>query len=109
MRERPGPLVRWLAIGLLLLAVGLQVRLWVGAGGMPDVWRLRERVEAQRAENATLVERNRALAADVADLKEGREAVEERARSELGMVRPAEIFYQVVEKPGASDGKAEEK
>jgi cell division protein FtsB len=109
MRERPGPLVRWLAIGLLLLALGLQFRLWMGAGGMPDVWRLRDRVEAQRVENAGLAERNRALAADVADLKEGREAVEERARSELGMVRPAEIFYQVVEKSNASDGKTEKK
>ena len=100
--------LRWVALGLALLVAMLQVRLWGASGGMPEVWRLEARVAAQANENRQLEARNRALAADVADLKEGREAVEERARAELGMVRPAEVFYQVIEKPAASDGKAKE-
>ena len=89
----------WLALALLALIVALQLKLWTGTGGMPDVARLRARVEAQRVENEALRKRNDALAADVQDLKEGKEGVEERARSELGMVKPGEVFYQVVE-PG---------
>ena len=87
----------WLALALLVLVAALQLKLWTGTGGMPDVARLRARVEAQRVENEALRKRNYALAADVGDLKEGREAVEERARSELGMVKPGETFYQVIE------------
>jgi cell division protein FtsB len=64
-------------VGLLVLGVVLQVRLWTGAGGMPEVWRLQERVADQRQENDALARRNDALAADVADLKDGREAVED--------------------------------
>jgi cell division protein FtsB len=104
----PRPWLRWLALLLLLLAGLLQLRLWTGTGGMPEVWRLEQRVADQSEENRRLEARNRALAADVADLKEGREAAEERARAELGMVRPAEVFYQVIEKPAASDGKDSE-
>ena len=107
--SRTRPSLRWFALGLLLLGVVLQVRLWTGAGGMPEVWRLQERVADQRQENDALARRNDALAADVADLKDGREAVEERARSELGMTRPGEVFYQVIEKPDASDGNEKEK
>lgn len=99
------PWLRWLALALLLVVCALQFRLWTGTGGMPEVWRLERRVAEQAEENQRLEARNRALAADVADLKEGREAAEERARAELGMVRPAEVFYQVIEKPAASDGK----
>jgi cell division protein FtsB len=86
------------AAGLLVLViVWLQWELWTGRGGIPDVDRLKARVEAQKAENAALKARNRALEADVEDLKTGREAIEERAREELGMVRDDEVFYQVVE------------
>lgn len=84
-----------LAVGLLI--VWLQWELWTGRGGLPDVDRLKQRVAAQKAENAELKARNRALAADVEDLKSGREAIEERAREELGMIRDDEVFYQVVE------------
>ena len=89
----------WLALALLALIVALQLKLWTGTGGAPDVWRLRERIATQSEENAALGTRNAALAADVQDLKEGKEGVEERARSELGMVKPGEVFYQVVEPP----------
>ncbi|HVF35131.1 MAG TPA: cell division protein FtsB, partial [Candidatus Saccharimonadia bacterium] len=91
----------WVALALLVLIAALQLKLWTGTGGMPDVSRLRRQVESQRAEIDTLRERNEALAADVRDLKEGREAVEERARAELGMVKPGETFYQVIESPPA--------
>lgn len=107
--SRSRPSLRWFALALLVLGIVLQVRLWTGSGGMPEVWRLQARVADQRQENDVLTRRNDALAADVADLKDGREAVEERARSELGMTRPGEVFYQVIEKPAATDGKEREK
>ena len=104
MSEAKRSLFPWIALGLLVLIAALQLKLWTGTGGTPDVKRLRARVEAQRAENETLKQRNEALAADVRDLKEGREGVEERARSELGMVKPGETFYQVIEEtPGAPE------
>jgi cell division protein FtsB len=93
---------RWVALALLALIVALQLRLWTGQGGMPDVWRLRERAAAQADENGQLRRRNEDLAADVQDLKTGQEAIEERARSELGMIKPGEVFYQVVE-PSAGE------
>lgn len=87
---------------LAILAVvfaGLQYALWLGPGNLVESWRLHQSVEAQRAENESLAARNAALAAEVVDLKRGLEAVEERARSELGMLKPGEVFYQVVEQP----------
>lgn len=108
MSARPRNLLRWLALGLVLLVGVLQLRLWSSSGGMPEAWRLQARVDAQQRENEALARRNRALAADVADLKEGKEAVEERARAELGMTRPGEVFYQVIEKPDASAEKPNE-
>lgn len=79
------------------MLVVLQVKLWHGHGGRADVAKLRERVATQRKENAELRKRNVALAADVEDLKKGTEAIEERARSELGMIKPGEVFYQVID------------
>ena len=91
--------IRWIVLGLLVLIAALQLTLWTGPGGMPDAWRLRERVVDQAEENRQLLRRNQDLGADVQDLKEGREAVEERARAELGMIKPDETFYRIVE-PG---------
>lgn len=88
---------RWLVLGLIALLIGLQGKLWFGQGGRPEVRHLQERVATQRRENAELRRRNDALAAEVEDLKSGTEAIEERARSELGMIKPGEVFYQVVE------------
>ncbi len=88
---------------LLLLLAGLQYALWFGQGGILEVHRLQQDILSQRAINTGLARRNRALAAEVADLKQGMAAVEERARTELGMVRPGETFYQVIE-PGAPGG-----
>ena len=81
---------------LLLVLIALQVKLWFGEGGYRDVKRLALRVEQQAMENETLAQRNRELQAEVEDLRQGLQAVEERARSELGMVKENEEFYQVV-------------
>ena len=88
--------MKYLAAGLLLLVLLLQYRLWLGEGGMREVTRLRAEIGAQREENGQLKERNRTLAAEVLDLKKGTTAIEERARTDLGMVGSGETFYQVV-------------
>ena len=95
--------MRWVIGILLLLLVMLQYRLWVGDGSLAEVWDLYRQVEAQKEENHRLQERNQALEAEVQDLKQGLEAIEERAREELGMVREGETFYQVVEPPAAGE------
>ena len=88
--------MRALLVILIVLLVALQMKLWLGEGGYRDVQRLRERVAEQERENAVLRERNEQLRANVEDLREGLDAVEELARSELGMVREGEEFYLVV-------------
>nr|WP_221282119.1 cell division protein FtsB [Chiayiivirga flava] len=89
-----------LALILVAVVILLQLKLWVGAGGWREVEQLRATVAAQAAENARLQQRNAALAAEVDDLKSGEAAIEERARAELGMIKPDETFYRIVE-PGA--------
>jgi len=91
--------MRWVLLGLVLLLGWLQYRLWFGIGSAGEVAALEAQVEHQGRENGGLKERNAALAAEVRDLKEGVAAVEERARSELGMIKPGELFYRVVEDP----------
>ena len=83
-------------LGALIVAV--QFPLWLGKGGWLRVWELDQHVAAQRAQNAKLEARNAGIAAEVRDLKQGLEAIEERARYELGLVRPDEVFFQTVEK-----------
>jgi cell division protein FtsB len=89
--------LRVLFLLLVLLLASLQYRLWFGNGGQRAVEALRTRVAKQEAENLRLQQRNEALKAEVEDLKSGEAAVEERARSELGMVKPGETFYRVIE------------
>ncbi|HEY4555242.1 MAG TPA: cell division protein FtsB [Lysobacter sp.] len=103
MVQAPGRVGR-VALLLLLAALlaFLQYRLWFGAGGNSSVAELELQVQAQIRENAGLQQRNDALAAEVEDLKSGEAAVEERARSELGMIRPGETFYRVVESGAAT-------
>jgi cell division protein FtsB len=86
--------VRWLALVFLLLIAALQYPMWLGKGGWLQVRALDGEVREQRAANAKLKERNDALDADVRDLKTGFDAIEERARSGLGMVRHDEIFFE---------------
>jgi len=82
---------------LVALFLLLQVKLWFGDGSMMAVWQLDRAIAAQKADNQRLRERNDALAAEVADLKGGVAAIEERARRELGMIKKGETFFQVVE------------
>lgn len=95
-------MLKWLALILIALLIGLQIKLWVGDGGMRDLRAIRARVAEQQAENAKLKQRNDALHADVEDLKHGQDAVEARARSQLGLVKPGEVFYQVVTAPAGA-------
>ena len=88
--------MRALLVILLMLLAALQLKMWFGEGGYRDVQRLAQRVEEQARENEVLAQRNRELQAEVEDLRQGLEAIEERARSELGLIREGEEFIQVV-------------
>jgi cell division protein FtsB len=90
---------RLIPILLLLLLAFLQYQLWFSVGNIPDAMKLKTQVRNQVAENAELAKRNQALAAEVVDLKQGQTAIEERARTELGMVKRSETFYQIVQAP----------
>ena len=79
--------MRKLIVFLIILLVYLQYRLWLGDGGLLELWNVHQEVEAQRDENARLRERNEALDAQVLDLKQGLDAIEERAREDMGMVK----------------------
>ena len=102
MRKAP-----WLLLVLVLLLGWLQYKFWFGVGISGQVVALEQQVAAQKRENAGLQERNDALAAEVEDLKSGESAVEERARSELGMIKPGETFYRVVEPVPATPASAD--
>jgi cell division protein FtsB len=100
--------LRLLGLVFALLIVALQYPLWLGKGGWLRVRELNAQVEAQKVVNAGLKERNAALDAEVRDLKQGTEAIEERARSELGMIRQDEIFFQLpaaAPAPGAASSR----
>jgi len=92
-------MARVIAAFLLILIVWLQFKYWVGSGGVREVEALRARVDAQARENQALERRNAALQAEVEELREGQAALEERARSELGLIKPGETFFRVIEAP----------
>ncbi len=95
--------MRILILILVVLFAMLQFKLWLGEGGFTEVARLDARVAAQRQTNDELLQRNSRLQAEVEDLRERLDAVEERARNELGLIKPAEEFYQVVPPPQGND------
>lgn len=88
--------MKWLAVSLALVILLLQFRVWFSEDGVREVERLQKAVATQRSENQQLEERNRQLGAEVRDLKTGLDALEERARTDLGMISSHETFYQVV-------------
>jgi cell division protein FtsB len=90
--------VKVLTYTLVAILVALQYPLWLGKGGWVRVWELDRQLVAQKESTARLKARNDALDAEVRDLKQGTEALEERARMELGMIKRDEVFYQVVRK-----------
>ncbi|NBC12532.1 MAG: cell division protein FtsB [Gammaproteobacteria bacterium] len=98
-------MTRWVILGLLLLLVLLQYRLWVGEGSIKELHALRAQIEEHREELQRLEARNLALAAEVEDLRTGLEAIEDRARSELGMIQRGEVFLQVIEKDEEEGGQ----
>ena len=89
--------MRILLVILFLILLGLQYRLWVGQGSLAQADSLNERIAAQQAENAELQARNDALYAEVEELRNGQEAIEEQARTELGMVKEGETFYLIID------------
>ncbi|MBZ8138735.1 cell division protein FtsB [Rubrivivax gelatinosus] len=91
--------MRWVAFVLAGLLVAVQADLWFGRSSIPYTMTLRTQLAAQQAANDEARERNARLEAEVSDLKEGLEMVEEKARAELGMVKPDEIFVQVTPRP----------
>jgi len=96
--------MKWLIVLLVLLVLYLQYRLWVGEGSMAEVVSLEQAIERQQQDLQEMAARNRSLQAEIDSLKHDLAEVEERARSDLGMVRDGEVFFQVVE--GAAKEKA---
>lgn len=88
---------RLLILFLILLLIGLQYRLWLGDPNVRQVWQLEQAIIDQRRENQLLTERNQRLEAEVADLKAGLKAIEERARSEMGLIQEGETFFRLIE------------
>ena len=87
--RRPVPII------LLMLLIVFQLQLWFGRGSIPDVWRLRQQYQTQLALNTQAELQLERMRAELRDLRDGMEMVEERARSEIGMVKPNEIFVQI--------------
>jgi cell division protein FtsB len=87
--------MRWITLGLAALLVLVQAELWFGRGGVPRMVELQRKLTVQKSTNDAARHRNEQLAAEVSDLKEGLEMVEEKARFELGMIKPDEIFVQL--------------
>ena len=95
--------MRVLAVTLGVLIVLIQAPLWLGKGGWLRAWHVENELSKQKIKNSQLEARNAGFAAEVRDLKQGTEAVEERARYELGFIKSDEVFFQVVEPQNRSD------
>lgn len=99
--------MRWFSLALLALVVLLQYPLWLGKGGWLRVWDADRQLQQQKESNKKLEVRNAGLDAEVRDLKQGYDAIEERARFELGMIKLDEVFVQVPEKTAAEKAAVE--
>lgn len=96
--------MRPLTLTLIALIIAIQYPLWFGKGSWLRVWHLDQQLDEQHANNETRALRNAALNAEVLDLKTGLDAIEERARTELGMIKSDEVFFQVLKpRPDASE------
>ena len=82
---------------LIVTLIGLQYKLWLGDGSVPQWFHLEDKLAAQERENKQLVARNRAIEADIIELKSGEQALEEQARYDLGMIKNGEVYYHFVE------------
>jgi cell division protein FtsB len=92
---------KYLTYALIGFLIAIQYPLWIGKGSWLRVWDMSKQVDVQKEKNEKLAARNAGLDAEVRDLKQGIDAVEERARVEFGMIKPDETFYQIVEKSKA--------
>jgi cell division protein FtsB len=99
--------MRWLTLVLVVLIVAIQYPLWLGKGGWLRVWEVDRQITAQKEVNKKLGARNTSLDAEVKDLKQGYEAIEERARNELGMVKQDEVFFQVLDNTPKPEPRAQ--
>jgi len=99
--------MRWLSLALVALIVLLQYPLWLGKGGWLRVWEFDRQLQQQKEGNKKLEMRNAGLDAEVRDLKQGYDAIEERARFELGMVKQDEVFVQIPERAAVGKSAAE--
>ena len=97
-----------IAFVLLVLLIWLQYKIWLQDGGIPEVIQLQQEVEEVKTEVQQLQERNSSLDAEVKDLKKGLDAIEERARSEMGMIKEGEVYYQVIEPENKSSANERE-
>lgn len=88
--------MRLVMLILVTLFLALQYRLWFGKNSVPDYWRLQQEVARQAQNNERLTQRNQVLEADIDDLRQGEEAIEERARNELGLIKNSETFFRLV-------------
>ncbi|MBN7818384.1 cell division protein FtsB [Bowmanella yangjiangensis] len=88
--------MKWISLVLLALLGMLQYRLWFGKHSIPDYWQMDEEAQQMATQNANLEQRNNLLKADIQDLKLGLEAIEERARNELGLIKEGETFYRIL-------------
>ena len=98
-RKDSGLLLQLVSVGLIAVVGFLHYLLWIDEDGFRQTQALRIGIQAQQDQNAELAERNRALAAEIFDLKNGLMAIEERARSDMGMIRQGETLYRLLEKP----------
>jgi cell division protein FtsB len=90
--------IKGIIAGLAVILALLQYKLWIGNGSFAEVYRLNQAIAAQEKENSTFKERNLALEAEVNDLSHGMDAIEERARFELGMIKSNETFFRVIDR-----------
>ena len=88
--------MKWVTALLLVLFAALQYRLWFGKHSVPDYLKMQQEVAAQREQNDKLIQRNSLLKAEIEDLKVGLDAIEERARNELGLIKEGETFYRIL-------------
>jgi cell division protein FtsB len=96
-QQETGVSVKLLLASGIVLAALLTYTLAVGKGGLLDIWNMKRDISAQQEQNERLKQRNRELAGEIINLQKGTEAIEERARSDLGLIRPDEVFVQIIE------------